>query len=144
MTQDRINDVLNKLSQSGHRITKQRREILTAVLDMDNHPTAEQIHERVLHVEPMTSLATIYKTLDMLKESGEVVDLGLLNDRHHYDRATPTPHAHIVCSGCGKIDDIFIESLLELADQARHDTQYQVHGQTLTFSGMCPSCQLQA
>ena len=53
---------------------------------------------------PTISLATIYKTLTLLKEEGEVLEIDLHNDSR-YDGNKPYPHPHLICTQCGKIAD---------------------------------------
>ena len=48
----------------------------------------------------MTSLATAYKTVTLLKEIGEVLELGFGNDSNRHDGNKPYPHPHLICTKC--------------------------------------------
>jgi Fe2+ or Zn2+ uptake regulation protein len=74
-TQSRIVEMRQKLRDSGHRITPQRLCILEALLAANSHPSAEEIYAQVRLISPTTSLATVYKTLDTLRDIGEVMEM---------------------------------------------------------------------
>jgi len=136
----RVSMLQQKLSESGGRTTPQRLHVLRALLETSTHPTAEEVWERVREVSPTTSLGTIYKTLDTLKEMGEVILVDSGDDRHHYDARRPHPHPHVVCQQCGKIEDVDIEGLDGLQARASTATGYQIAEQRLTFYGVCADC----
>ena len=54
----------------------------------------------------MMSRATVYKTLDTLKGAGEVLELEFREGPNRYDANMPSAHPHVVCTGCGRIDDV--------------------------------------
>jgi Fur family peroxide stress response transcriptional regulator len=138
--EDRIQMLQRKLSDSGHRVTPQRIHILRAMLQMDTHPTAEDIWETVQQVSPSTALGTIYKTLDTLRVMGEVMEIDGHDDSHHYDAVRPTAHPHVVCTDCGRIEDVDMEGLGSLQSQAATASGFQIAEQRLTFYGLCRDC----
>ena len=72
MVATRYDHLLTRLRQDGFRLTPQRMAVLRVLSDDTGHPTVEQVYDRVRADYPTTSLATIYKTIDMLKGIGEV------------------------------------------------------------------------
>jgi Fur family peroxide stress response transcriptional regulator len=138
--EDRIHRLQRKLSDSGHRVTPQRIHVLRAMLQMDTHPTAEDIWETVRQVSPTTALGTIYKTLDTLREMGEVMEIDAYDDSHHYDAVRPTAHPHVVCTDCGRIEDVDLEGLGSLQSQAAAASGFQIAEQRVTFYGLCRRC----
>src|SRR5579875_2946174 len=88
--EERVGTLQRKLADSGHRTTPQRLHILRALLETDKHPTAEDIWERVRRISPTTTLGTVYKTLDTLREMGEVMELDMRDGSRHYDALRPT------------------------------------------------------
>ncbi|BDI28250.1 transcriptional repressor [Capsulimonas corticalis] len=139
--EDRVATLQQKLSDSGHRTTPQRINILRALLTTETHPTAEEIWDRVRSVSPTTTLATVYKTLDTLKELGEVMELDTRDDSRHYDGLHPDPHPHAVCKRCGRIDDVDLDGLDTLQSQATKASGYRIEEQDVTFYGLCARCQ---
>jgi Fur family transcriptional regulator, peroxide stress response regulator len=138
---ERLNELIQRLKQRGHRMTPQRVAVLRILTGSIDHLTAEQIHQRVLQEFPMTSLATIYKTVNLLKEMGELLELSFGSDSNRYDGARPQPHPHLVCMRCQQILDPQIDSIRELSQQVAEMYGYQIVGHRLDFFGICPDCQ---
>jgi Fur family peroxide stress response transcriptional regulator len=136
----RRTQVVEKLRESGHRLTPQRMAVLDVLLHTKEHPTAERIYEQVRAEFPMTSLATIYKTVAVLKEMGEVLELGSSDGSNHYD-GTPHPHPHLICVRCRSIVDVEVNPLEELPQEVARRTGYQIVGHQFDLFGICPSCQ---
>jgi len=88
----------------------------------------------------MMSPATVYKTLDTLKAVGEVLELEFRQGPNRYDANMPSPHPHVVCTGCGRIDDVIIHRLDSAVDEAVAQTDYRVTAYRLDFFGLCPRC----
>ncbi|MGI4788530.1 MAG: Fur family transcriptional regulator [Janthinobacterium lividum] len=142
-TDTRVEYLQQKLHDSGHRITPQRICILRALLELDTHPSAEEIYAQVQRVSPMTSLATVYKTLDTLRDMGEVLEIQPGDGRQHYDGIRPEFHPHVICTQCGEIKDIEIDGLTGLPGQAQSLSGYEIHAQRVEFYGLCAVCQTQ-
>lgn len=138
--QDRVEKVITRLRERGHRLTPQRMAVLTVLFSSKEHPSVEQIYERIKADFPMTSLATIYKTVAVLKEIGEVQELGLCDDSKRYD-ANPYPHAHLICVKCKKIMDLDVDIVGGLPQDVAQRTGYQIVSHRLDFFGICPQCQ---
>ncbi len=137
----RVEDLRLKLHNSGHRITPQRLCILRALVNTNSHPSAEEIYAQVRVVSPTTSLATVYKTLDTLRDLGEVLELQPGDGRQHYDGVRPTFHPHVICTRCGAIEDVEIAGLSGLPAQAQTASGYEIHVPRVEFYGLCPACQ---
>ncbi len=138
--QERVNQMAECLREQGLRLTPQRLAILGALLSDKTHPTAEQIYEQVHKDFPTTSLATVYKTMNVLKETGQVVELGFNDGSNRYDVVTE-PHAHLICVCCKKILDPDIERVGQFSQQIIEQYGYKLVGQRLDVFGICPDCQ---
>ncbi len=146
-TTTRYDQLLIRLRQDSIRLTPQRLAVLRILAEDTGHPTVEQVYDRVRGDYPTTSLATIYKTIDMLKGIGEVLELSV-GESHRYDGRDPRPHPHLICEACGAITDLPIDGPLGdpvlLADTAsavglaHHYFEVQPR---LEFRGRCPACQ---
>ncbi len=96
-------DVLrNVFHRAGKRLTTQRRLIREVLEANEGHLDVEAIHDRVKIRDPNISLATVYRTLAVLKEMGRVEEHGLGEDHGHYEAVHDRPHYHFACLGCGK------------------------------------------
>lgn len=136
----RVQQIVARLRERGHRLTPQRYAVLRALVEGGEHPSAEQLFQRVSEDYPMMSPATVYKTLDTLKAAGEVLELEFRDGPNRYDANLPNPHPHVVCTRCGRIDDVMDERLDPSVAEVASRTGYQVRRYRLDFYGVCPSC----
>ena len=141
ITEERIAEMCRKLHDSGHRMTPQRLCILQALVESNSHPSAEEIHAQVQRVSPMTSLATVYKTLETLRDMGEALEMEVGDGRRHYDGVRPRFHPHVVCTRCGRIEDVSLQDLSGLQTEAGRASGYQINAQRVEFYGLCLMCQ---
>lgn len=136
--------ILEKLKETGHRITPQRIAILRILAESRGHPSVEDIYEKVRVNFPTTSLATVYKTITVIKELGEVLELEFSNEQNRYDGKNPHPHPHLICVKCREIIDPELSSLAYLTRELTTDTGYKILSHRLDFYGICPKCQQNA
>lgn len=137
----RLNEIITKLKEQGCRMTPQRLAVVKVLANSEEHLSAEKIYERVKPHFPFTSLATIYKTVTLLKKMGEIMELGFVDDSNRYDGIRPYPHPHLICLKCKKIIDPDIPALSELPQEVAQKTGYRIMNHRLDFFGICPSCQ---
>ncbi|AGW12870.1 Fur family transcriptional regulator [Megalodesulfovibrio gigas] len=144
VAQARLERMLARLKEEGHRLTPQRVAILRVLAESAGHPSVEQVHQRVLRQYPNTSLATVYKAVTLLKQRGEVLELGFSERDNRYDGARPEPHPHLICTACGAILDPQTHDpgvLEEMARRVAAETGYAIAAFRLDFYGLCPACQ---
>ena len=139
--QTRLDEMLQKLRQRNFRITPQRIAVLKILAFSEMHPSVENIHEKVKEDFPTTSLATVYKTVTLLKELNEVLELGFPEGSNRYDGNKPYPHPHLICTKCKKIVDPDLASLADMTEELVSDTGFQIINHRLDFFGICPDCQ---
>jgi Fur family peroxide stress response transcriptional regulator len=138
---DRLAQMLAKLKGRDFRLTPQRLAILTILASSEEHPTVDEIYLEVRKRFPTTSIATVYKTVALLKELNEVLELGFPDGSNRYDGNRPYPHPHAICTKCRRIMDPVISSVNELSDEMRKKTGYTISFHRLDFFGLCPECQ---
>jgi len=138
--QARFDELIATLKEHNFRLTPQRVELGRLIAVSEGHPSAAQLYEQIKRKFPTMSPATVYKTLALLKELGQVMEIDLRDDSH-YDGNRPQPHAHIICMKCNKIVDG--EMLLdpEIVTQMENMSGYSILRPQLSFYGLCPDCQ---
>ena len=114
------------LKGKGCRLTPQRLAMLRILAKSEGHPSAEQIYEQIRADYPTTSLATIYKTLSLLKKMGEVFELTFASVGSRYDGNKPYPHPHVICTKCGQILDPKFEVMAGISQEIARQTGYQI------------------
>jgi len=115
--------------------------VLKVLIGNDEHLTAEQVYERVKPDYPMVSRATIYKTLSMLNEMGEVLELDLHTGCKHYDGHRTYTHPHLICTTCEIVIDLEEHDLANLSQEVARKTGYEIKKFQANFFGICPQCQ---
>jgi Fur family peroxide stress response transcriptional regulator len=133
--------MLSRLRERSFRLTPQRLAVLEILAASEGHPTVAEIYEEVRLKFPTTSLATVYKTVILLKELGEVLELGFPDGSNRYDGSRPQPHPHIICTACRMIMDPELSSIDHLNEEMIRKTGYTIHSHRLDFFGLCPACQ---
>ena len=139
--QARLDELIARLREHDHRLTPQRMAVLKILTESDEHPSVEQIYERVKTDFPMTSLATVYKTLNVLKELGEVIEIKVDGRSHYEDNVTP--HPHLICMRCNGITDLPPEAMAKMPEKALAETGFQTLEYHLEIRGLCSRCQEQ-
>ena len=137
----RLERMLEKLRERKFRITPQRLAVVKILAESKGHPSVEAIYEEVRKDFPTTSLATIYKTVSLLKELGEVLELGFPEGSNRYDGNKPYPHPHIICVKCKKIIDPDLTGIESLSEEVSQKTGFRVLNHRVDFFGLCPDCQ---
>ncbi len=139
--QKRLTTLVRRLKGQGYRLTPQRMAIVQAVLSRDDHPSAEEIYRQVSASFPMISLGTVYKTLDVLKDIGEVVEIPA-EGRSRYD-GNPQPHIHLICEKCHIVIDWAEEVPFPVPGEAIAASGFRPHHYHMEVYGLCPRCQME-
>ena len=139
--EQRLNQMHSKLKEHDFRLTPQRLAILKVLAVSKGHPTVERIYETVRVEFPTTSVATIYKTVNLLKQLNEVLELGFPDGSNRYDGNKPYPHPHVICTKCKKIIDPNLGSIKELTKEVVKETGFQILNYRVDFFGTCRDCQ---
>jgi Fur family transcriptional regulator, peroxide stress response regulator len=136
----RLGGLVSKLRARGGRMTPQRMAILKALLAGD-HPTVDEIYETVRRDFPMTSLVTVYRTVALLRDEGEVLEVDARNRATHYDAARPYSHPHLVCVRCGRVMDAPDLDLDAVTVEIERRAGNWALSQEIQFHGLCYTCQ---
>jgi Fur family peroxide stress response transcriptional regulator len=139
--EQRLNQMLAKLKRHDFRLTPQRLAVLKVLAASEGHPTVERIYETVKAEFPTTSIATIYKAVNLLKQLNEVLELGFPDGSNRYDGNKPYPHPHVICTQCNKIIDPNLGSLKNLTKEVIKETGFQIQNHRVDFFGTCRDCQ---
>ena len=122
------------------RYSQKRDSILACLRSTTSHPSAEWIYAQLKPQYPSLSLATVYRNLKQLVESGEIQSMGIVNGQERFD-ACIAPHVHVVCTRCGKMADVPNVPLPEeLVASVSESTGFTLWQRDLQLSGLCPDC----
>lgn len=136
-----LHDYLNALKNGGYRITDQRRAVCDFLARTESHPTPSEVYAQVSSGHPEISRATVYNTLNALRDLGAIVEISVGGDHTHYD-TNPEPHVNLVCLRCGDVHDYAGDVPLDaLYASVRSRTGFQAVSAQVQMVGFCADCQ---
>ena len=132
--------LIDALKQRGIRVTPQRAIIINVIEQMPGHMTAEEIYDRVQQVNSFINLATVYRTLELLRELDLVTGADMGTGAAHYALHTHATHHHAVCRSCGRSIEFPHELLLPLIDTLHQRYGFIADVDHTVLFGWCDGC----
>lgn len=129
----------SRLREAELRLTPQRFAVLEYLGRAAGHPTADQIASEINRRFPRASRATVYNTLNALR------DAGLVREVSHGDAAAARyesnvePHHHFVCRVCGRLEDVPTESFAA-PERVELEGGHEVESFEIVLRGVCAKC----
>lgn len=137
-----LNQFKQALNDEGLRFTPQRQAILEDILASDDHRECDDIFFSLREQNIAVSRATIYRTLDVLENTGFVRKMDVGDGRSRYEnKMSSDHHDHMICLVCGRIIE-FVDTEIEgrqveLAKKHHFKLERHVH----QLFGTCKDCQ---
>ncbi len=125
---------------AGKRLTPQRRLVLRILAEADGHLDAGEIYAQAHQRGARLSLATVYRTLSLLKEAGTVRELHLDEEHHHYELDARDDHSHLVCLLCGRVIEVPSTAFLEVARTLGEANGFAIASAQVELTGICAAC----
>ena len=121
------------------RNTVQREIILTALLQMDTHPSVEEVYLNIQENHPSISKMTVYRNLRRLAEEGVIRQISLPGDLERYD-GSDKQHYHFKCRRCAAIINVDIDCVATINEEVQGKYKHQVDYHEVVFTGVCNKC----
>ncbi|GAB3081941.1 Fur family transcriptional regulator [Corynebacterium aquatimens] len=130
----------SKTPKIGARNTRQRSAVVEVLKDLDRFASAQAIHRELMARGQKVGLTTVYRTLqtltdigavDVLSSNGETVYRHCLTEHHHH---------HLVCTKCGRSEEIDGGPVEQWAKETAAQHGYQLGGHDAEVFGICPLC----
>ncbi len=138
------NVLIQELQSRGMRVTPQRAIIFEVIENLEGHLTAEEIFREVQGVNPYISLATVYRTLELLQELDLVTPTNLGGSQTIFALKGHGAHHHLVCQRCGQIEEFADELLEPLRDSLFERYGFAAQTNHMSIFGLCSACRKQA
>lgn len=123
----------------AHRLTKQREQVIRALSNARRYVTAQEVHHRLRRVGQIIGLATVYRTLEALREMGWAATARI--DGHTaYVLCRSEHHHHAVCKRCGRVDDVPCPNLRQYEKVLSQGLRFRLTGHQVEFYGLCAHC----
>ncbi|MBV1961366.1 MAG: ferric iron uptake transcriptional regulator [Immundisolibacteraceae bacterium] len=110
----------------------------------ERHLSAENIYQAMLADHEEVGLATIYRVLTQFEAAGLVIRHHFEGDRSLFELGTnkgANHHDHLVCIGCGTIQEFFDEVIEQTQIEVAKRFGYKIIDHNLHIQGLCGSCQ---
>ncbi len=140
-TDERYQAMLQALKQANLRLTPQRMAICRYLSRTRSHPTPNDIFHAVHEQFPTISRATVYNTVAVLKDLGEIIELSCTGGASVRYETELTPHVNLNCTRCGRIYDFPMEKINEIFETIDSRTDFQLENIHIKGYGICPICQ---
>ena len=138
--EDRLEEMKGALASRGVVITSRRARVLEVLLASDRHPSVGEVHREVRDSFPRTSLATVYNTIELLKETGQVLEIEFSGAANRYDGRRPESHPHLICVECERFEDLEETESVPSLNEISRATGYEMICRRLDYYGVCPNC----
>jgi Fur family ferric uptake transcriptional regulator len=122
------------------RNTRQRGEVLALLEDVRTSHTAQQLHGMLRERGAKVGLTTVYRTLQLLVDAGEVDLTRLPGGDQLFRRCSRRHHHHLVCRQCGKTVEVTGRGVERWAGGIAADHGFTDVGHTVEIFGNCPDC----
>lgn len=126
----------DRLLRGGRRLTSSRREVLAAVAAAGDYFTADDI----LRAVPRAGRATVFRTLRLLLDQDLVCRVVLEDGSTRYRLSASGHHHHLVCNGCGRVEDFRGCDVSGLIGDLVAATDFEIEGHWLEVYGRCGRC----
>jgi len=131
------------LKKRSLKFTIQREVILKTLYNCQEHLTPEGLHDKIQNNYPelKVGIATVYRTLSLLEESGLVTSLSFGADGKKYELGAKDHHDHMICTECGRITEFFDEEIESRQEVIASKNNFKIIDHSMQIYGICAKCQ---
>ena len=138
---DQTARIIRALEGAGYQATPNRRLVAGLVASTDGHFTSADLLERGRRERVSIGRATVFRALELLTSLRVVERLDLPSGSHAYVLCDPDQHHHhLICSSCGRSEDVADGELAALIERIGRRSGYQIDTHRLELFGTCPRC----
>ena len=121
------------------KYSRQREAILEELRKRHDHPTADLLYRSLRESFPRISLGTVYRNLDFLADTGQILRLEVSGYTKRYD-ANLMPHQHVRCTVCGRVADVFPPLPVPSSAGVFVPGFARILSARIEFDGICAEC----
>jgi Fur family transcriptional regulator, peroxide stress response regulator len=139
---ERLEELREQCRARGLTLTAQRRAVLEAVIDLDNHPRADEVYAVLSRRRPRVSRATVFRTLESLARLGIIHKASHPGQAVRYDGRTDLHH-HLICTACDRVIDFSDQHLDSVPVPDTRRLGFVVSDLQVQLRGTCRECREQ-
>lgn len=122
------------------RNTIQKELVLSAVMEMHRHVTADEVYDFIRGDHPNIGKGTVYRNLGILAEEDKIRRIEIPNGPDRFD-FTLKRHYHVRCVDCGEVFDVDMDAVDDMESKIRDTHGMLFLDYDILFKGVCPACQ---
>ena len=130
------------LKSNGLKYTKQRELIVRCLYHHEVHYTPEELHQllKQRYPEAKIGIATVYRTLSLLEESGIATSISFGVQGKKYEFGLKKHHDHLICTQCGTIIEFFDEKIEQRQEEIAEKFNFRMTDHMMKIVGLCEAC----
>ncbi len=129
------------MAAKGLKSTRQRALIAETFLTMDGHLSVEEVWTRVRRDDPHVSVATVYRTMKLMADSGLARAQNFGDGQTRYEAAHGREHHdHLICTQCSTIVEFENDQIERLQDLVAKKHGFRVSSHKMELYGLCRDC----
>jgi Fur family ferric uptake transcriptional regulator len=135
--------LLSEVESRGIRLTAQRRALIEVIQEATIHLDAATLLNLARKRDPNINRATVYRTIELLKELGMIDELDLMHlngEKHYYEVKTKKDHLHLACFACGEIVEFAPPAFERLKQEIAAKNEFEIQAIRLEVGGLCSTC----
>ena len=129
-------NIIQRCTQSGLRMTEQRRTVAQVLETSQDHPDVEELYARASKLDPRISIATVYRSVKLFEESGILEKLEFGDGRARYEDADSDHHDHLIDMQSGKVIEFIDPEIEALQEKIAQRLGYILKGHRLELYGV--------
>jgi Fur family ferric uptake transcriptional regulator len=131
----KLRDYENRLREAGVRITRPRKAILKILSEAADHPDAMELFRRAVVIDPTISLSTVYRTMKLLEDKGEIQRHAFAGGPARFEQAVGEHHDHLIDLDSGDVIEFHSERIEQLQDEIARRLGYDIVHHRLELYG---------
>lgn len=135
---DQLNQFIKK---KGLRYSKQREMIAKIFFSHVGHISVERLLEKSQHTDGNIGIATVYRTLNLLRDAGLAVKRDFETGDIVYEHAFKEHHDHLICTRCGQVIEFENQKIEALQEHISKEHGFVLRFHKMELYGLCPKCQ---
>lgn len=128
------------LKEQGFKVTKQRLQIFREIMSKKGHFEIEDFVHRLKNKNIKVSRATVYRTLNILKDIGLINEVVKFGNKTYYEVGTKEHHDHLICVSCGKFIEFHDDAIENIQDKVCKEFNFRPMHHRLEIYGVCENC----
>jgi Fur family ferric uptake transcriptional regulator len=133
------------LERRGLKLTAERQALFDELFARHEHMEPDELLVRLRTKHKKISRATIYRTLDLLVDSGIVGRVRIGDTGYRYERLRAGEHHdHLICNECGRVIEFFEPAIENLQDEVCERYGFLALSHSHQLRGICRQCRPRA